>query len=145
MPKIIEPEASRFDDPTVADFKAFVGLKRQIDDLTKMQNEIKTRLVEAVEKYGDTDDKGHIWYDVPDAVDGYKGMQRQRRVSQKLDIDAALKLLDGTPLADRCLKMVPSLDEDEVMACMYEGLLTEEDVDTMYPKTVTWAFIPVKK
>ena len=145
MPKIIEPNSSRFDEPVVADFRAFVKLKAQIDDLTKMQSEIKTRLVEVVEQYGDTDDKGHIWYDMPQDIEGYKGMQRQRRVSQKLDMDAATELLKNLELTDRCVKMVPSLDEDEVMACLYEGLLTEEQVDAMYPKTVTWAFIPVKK
>ena len=144
MPKIIPQEESRFEDSTTADFRAFVKLKNQIDDLTKMQNEIKSRLVEVLEKYGDVDDKGHVWYDVPD-VDGYKGMQRQRRVSQKLDMDAAQDILDNIGLADRCVKMVPSLDEDEVMACLYEGLLTEDQVDTMFPKTITWAFIPVKK
>lgn len=145
MPKIIPQEDNRFEDSTTTDFRAFVKLKHQIDDLTKMQSEIKTRLTEVLEKYGEVDDKGHIWYDLPDAVDGYKGMQRQRRVSQKLDMDAAQDILDNLGLSDRCVKMVPSLDEDEVMACLYEGLLTEDQVDAMFPKTITWAFIPVKK
>lgn len=145
MPKIIPQEQSRFEDPTTADFRAFIKLKKQIEDLTKMQNEIKTRLVETVEQHGDVDDKGHLWFDLPEEIEGYKGMQRQRRVSQKLDMDAATELLEKANLSDRCVKMVPSLDEDEVMACLYEGLLTEEDVDTMFPKTITWAFIPVKK
>lgn len=144
MPKIIPQEESRFEDKTVADFRAFVKLKAQIDDLTKMQTEIKNRLVEVLEANGDVDDKGHVWYDI-DGVDGYSGMQRQRRVSQKLDMDAAQDILDNTGLSDRCVKMVPSLNEDEVMACLYEGLLTEEQVDAMFPKTITWAFIPVKK
>lgn len=144
MPKII-PQDNRFEDPTIVDFRSFVKLKKQIEDLTKLQNDIKTRLVEVLDKYGEPDDKGHIWFDLPEEVDGYKGMQRQRRVSQKLDLDAAMELLEEHNLSDRCVKMVPSLDEDEVMACLYEGLLTETDVDTMFPKTITWAFIPVKK
>jgi hypothetical protein len=40
--------------------------------------------------------------------------------------------------------MEPVLNEDQVMACLYEGLLTEEDVDSMFPKKIIWAFIPSK-
>jgi hypothetical protein len=40
--------------------------------------------------------------------------------------------------------MVPMLDESEVMACLYEGLLTEEEIDSMFPKSVSYAFIPSK-
>jgi hypothetical protein len=39
---------------------------------------------------------------------------------------------------------MPVLDEDADMACLYEGLLSEEDVDTMFPKKITWAFVPSK-
>jgi hypothetical protein len=144
MPKIVRQE-DRFEDPHVRDFKTFISLKKQIDDLTKVQSEYKERLISFVESNGDTDDKGHIWYDLPEEFEGYKGMQRQRRVSQKLDIDAAQDILNDLGLSDRCIKMVPSLDEDEVMACLYEGLLTEEQIDKMFPKTITWAFVPVKK
>jgi hypothetical protein len=32
------------------------------------------------------------------------------------------------------------LDEAEVMACLYEGLLAEEDIDAMFTKKVSYAF-----
>jgi hypothetical protein len=40
--------------------------------------------------------------------------------------------------------MVPMLDEAEVMACLYEGLLTEEEIDEMFPKKVSYAFLTSK-
>lgn len=144
MPKIIKQD-DRFEEPHVQDFKAYIHLKKQIDDLSDLQSEIKKKLIAFVETNGETDDKGHVWFDLPEEFEGYKGMQRQRRVSQKLDMDAAQEILDKLGLSDRCVKMVPSLDEDEVMACLYEGLLTEDEIDQMFPKTITWAFVPVKK
>ena len=71
-------------------------------------------------------------------------MQRQRRVSQSLDMDTAILTLTKRGLADRCIRSVPTVDEDEIMSCLYEGKLTEEEVDAMFPKKITWAFIPSK-
>ena len=77
-------------------------------------------------------------------VDGYRALQRQRRVSQKLDPEAAETLLKAKGLDARCYQLLPVLDEDAVMSCLYEGLLTEEEVDAMFPKSIVWAFVPSK-
>lgn len=145
MPNIIPSERSvQEDDGILGKVRRFVNLKRQIDDLTKEQSVIKTFLSDVVDTEGEPDEKGHLFYPLPEEVDGYKSLQRQRRVSQRLDEDAAQALLKERGLHDRCFELMPVLKEDEVMACLYEGLLSEEDVDTMFPKSVTWAFVPVK-
>ena len=41
--------------------------------------------------------------------------------------------------------MVPVLVESEVMACLYDGLLTEEEIDEMFPKSVSYAFYIVEE
>ena len=143
MPRVIEQE-DRFDDPVMSDFKKFIMLKKQIEELTKMQSAIKARLVDVVDKYGEADDKGHLWYDLPESFEGYSGMQHQKRVSQKVNMDAALEVIENSGLTDRCVHMVPSIDEDEVAACVFEGLISEDELDEMFPKVVTWAFVPKK-
>jgi len=37
--------------------------------------------------------------------------------------------------------MVPVLDEDAIMTAFYEGYLTEEDIDFMFPSKTSYAFI----
>jgi len=149
MPKIVDENSDEIFmtdvDSVTADFKHFSILKREIETLKKLQDEVKARLMEILDRYGDEDDKGHLWYDFEMPVDGYKGMQKQRRVSQKLDEDAAEEILTKKGLYDACYVLQPVLQEDAVMACLYEGLLTEEDIDTMFPKTVNWAFVPTKE
>lgn len=144
MPKVISPEEPELTSEITRDFKAFIALKREIDNLTKAQNEIKARLNKVVEDYGDPDDKGHVWFNLDTEIDGYVAMQRQRRVSQQLDDEAAQRILASKGLSDRCYVMQPVLQEDEVMACLYEGTLTEDEVDEMFPKKITWAFVPSK-
>jgi hypothetical protein len=144
MPIVIEREDPKQEPTIMTKVRSFVSLKRRIDDLTKEQSAIKAELSNLVDQEGEPDEKGHLWIRLPDEVDGYTSLQRQRRVSQSLDEDEASTILNNKGLTERCYKMVPVLDESEVMACLYEGLLTEEEIDEMFPKSVTWAFIPSK-
>lgn len=144
MPKVIRKEPATESDNLVARVKYFLSLKKKIDSLSKEQNEIKTELSTLVEEQGEPDEKGHIWYRLPKEVEGVVSLQRQRRVSQKLDEEVAESILKEKGLASRCYKLVPVLDEAEVMSCLYENLLTEDEIDSMFPKSVSYAFVTSK-
>ena len=145
MAKVANPARTiSNENPLVTKFRSFMTYKKKIESLTKEQNELKAELNEYVETNGQEDDRGHVYVELPEEVDGYVGMQRQRRVSVSVDMDAAILLLTKKGLADRCIKPVPTVDEDEVMACLYEGKLSEEEIDHMFPKKITWAFMPMK-
>lgn len=144
MPKVIERNLPNEGNPIVSKVRKYVTLRSRIEDLTKEQSSLKTELSALVDDQGTPDEKGHLWYSLPEEVDGYTSLQRQRRVTQKLDEDEARRTLSAKGLFDRCYKMVPVLDESEVMACLYEGSLTEEEIDAMFPKSVSYAFIPSK-
>jgi hypothetical protein len=145
MPNVIERNLPKDGDTVVSKVRKYVTLKGRIDDLTKEQSVLKTELSDLVDSQGTPDEKGHIWYSLPEEVNGVTSLQRQRRVTQKLDADVAEAILKDKGLASRCYKLVPVLDEAEVMACLYEGALTEEEIDTMFPKSVSYAFIPSKQ
>lgn len=144
MPKVIERDLPNEGNPIVSKVRKYVNLRSRIEDLTKEQSSLKTELSTLVDNEGTPDEKGHLWYSLPEEVDGYISLQRQRRVTQKLDEEEASRTLAAKGLSERCYKMVPVLDESEVMACLYEGLLTEEEIDSMFPKSVSYAFIPSK-
>jgi hypothetical protein len=148
MPKVIGKELPDLnsDDPgdTSSLYREFVLLKKNIDDLTKRQDAIKKELSAFVEANGLEDDKGHKWFDM-DEYQGYVGMQRQRRVSQKIDEQACHDLILSKGLSARCYELKPVLDQEEVIKCVHEGLISEDELDEMFPKTVTSAFILLKK
>ena len=143
MPNIIPPDKAP-ETSILSKVRQFVTIKRQIDDLTKEQSVLKTFLSNLVDTEGEEDDKGHLWYPLEQEVDGYRSLQRQRKISQSLDEETATRILAEKGLAERCYTWMPILKEDEVMACLYEGLLTEAEIDAMFPKKITWAFIPSK-
>lgn len=146
MPRTIQRSARSAPDPSAIKtwVREFAGLGDQIKALTKRKDDIKKRLSESVEDSGEEDDKGHVWLELDEEVAGIGALKRERRVGQTLDPDKAQALLEAKGLGDRCYKLVPVLDEDEVMAAHYEGLLTEAEIDSMFPKKVTFAFVPVK-
>lgn len=148
MPKVVGKDLPTLGELNGSDvstkYKEFVHLKRNIDDLTKRADMLKKDLSEFVEENGQEDDKGHKWFNM-DEVPGYTGMQRQRRVSQKIDEEACHNILKDKGLAARCFELKPVLDQEEVLKCMYEGLITEEEFDEMFPKTVTTAFVLIKE
>ena len=131
-------------NPLLAKVRQFLSYKNQIDSLTKSSNEIKGELMEAVELYGEEDSEGHYWLSLPEEISGYNSLQRQRRVTKKFDMEEAEAILKKRGLYDQCVEMVPMVNEEKVLAALYNGLISEEEIDSMYPKTITWAFVPKK-
>jgi len=119
----------------------FVSLKDEINLLTNRQKDIKTRLIDLLKEYGEVDSKGHIVLEVDDNVTGVDKITHQRKVIKNLDMDIAEKIIQEKGLTERCVKMVPTLDEAEIMASFYRGELTEADIDAMFPEKVIYAFI----
>jgi hypothetical protein len=105
------------------------------------QDQVTKRLKEYVEEHGYQDDQGHIWFDLDEAVEGVVALQMQRRVSQPLKEEKAEEILSAKGLLERCTKTITVLDEDAIMAAKFTGELTDDDIDAMFPKQVSYALM----
>jgi len=144
MPKVVHKELPKTEDQFLSKVREFLGLRSRVEDLTAQRDALKSELSDIVDTDGEPDEKGSLYVQLPEEIDGYTALKRQRKVSQSLDSEVAEKLLKEKNLFDRCYVMEPVLKEDEVMACLYDGLLSEEEIDIMFPKRVSFAFVPVK-
>lgn len=134
-----------FDVNTLAQqVSEFSLLKERIATLGRRQSELKKELSAAVEEHGVEDDKGHLRLELPEPVEGIGTLTRQRRVVTGFDEDKAVEIIDNAGLHAQCYRTIEVLDEDAVLAAHYEGLLSEEDVDLMFPKSTSYAFVPTK-
>jgi len=140
MPKVIQKEDPK-DPGVMGKIRTYITLKNRVDDMSAERDSLKKDLIELVDTEGEPDESGHIWYRLPQEVEGINSLQRQRKVSQRLDPSVAESILKEKGIYDRCYQMVPVLDEAEVMACLYEGLLTEDEIDVMFPKHVTYVLL----
>ena len=114
-------------------------LKQQIDDLDKRAKVLRDSLMESTKILGESDDKGHLWMELDEEINGVRALLAERRVSQSLNEERAQQILEERGLLERCTKTVRVVDHDEVMACLYDELVTEADVDEMFDNKITWA------
>lgn len=117
--------------------KQYLALKEQISFLQDRQKEIKTRLSDAVKDLGEVDGRGHITLE----LDGGIKITNQRRESRTLNEDLAKDLLKEKGIYEECIETVEVIKEDAIMAAVYKGQLTEDEVDSMFPTKVTYAFL----
>lgn len=122
------------------DVRQYVALKDQANLIGDRQTEVKKRLTAVIEEIGSFDDRGHMVLEVDDDVSGVSAIVKQRKVSKNLDMQVAEDLLTKRGIKDACIEMVPTLNESAIMAAFYEGKLSEEDIDAMFPEKVTYAF-----
>lgn len=111
----------------------------KVREFTARKNELRDRLKEVVEKFGETDDSGHIWFDLPEAVDGITKLKSERYVRQSFDYEAALALVQEKGL-DNCVQMVPQLDEEAFMVAVSEGTITGEEYDALVEVKADYRF-----
>jgi hypothetical protein len=120
--------------------RQYIALKGEIKLLGGRESELKARLTKVLDDV-EPNENGHRVLKVEDSDTGEVTMTRQRRVSKTLDIDKAAEILDAKGIKEECIKLIPTLDEDAIMTAFYNGKITEEDIDAMFPTKVSYAFL----
>ena len=120
--------------------RQYLSLKDEAELLTNRTLVLKDQLLAAVEQE-ESDEKGHKKLVIDDKIKGEVTLTKQRKVSKTLDMDIAEDILTKKKIKDQCIKMVPVIDEAEIMAAFYEGHLTEADIDAMFPSKESFAFL----
>jgi len=120
--------------------RQFLTLKGEMSALADRQSELKKRMTQDLDAI-EPNESGHRVVEFEDDTIGNIKITKQRRVSKTLDMDIADQILTSKGIKNTCVKMIPTLDEAAIMAAFYEGYLTEEDIDAMFPAKETCAFI----
>jgi hypothetical protein len=120
--------------------RQFLALKGEMGALADRQSELKKRMTQDLDAI-EPNEGGHRVVEFEDDTIGNIKITKQRRVSKTLDMDIADQILTNKGIKNTCVKMIPTLDEAAIMAAFYEGYLTEEDIDAMFPAKETFAFI----
>jgi len=142
MPRISKQEARSIDkDDTLSQAQQYIFYKKQVEYFQQQMKDLREDLFTHIEENGEIDDKGNIVFELPQEIEGFASMTKQRRVSRKIDEDVAFEIIDERGLRDKLIKTVEVVDEDALMAALYSDELTEEEIDEMYPQTVVWALV----
>lgn len=107
--------------------------------LTKVLMDILGR---AGEVYGSEGQHRTIRF--PSPIRGYKAFVRQSRVSTGTNEVEAEAIAHRKGLYERLFKPVMVLDESAVLVARAEGLLTDAELEAMFPKKYSYALVPEK-
>lgn len=94
----------------------------------------------ATEAYGVEDQDGHIHLVME--TDGVEAeVVRTRKVSRTMNELAAEKILKDAGLYESCIQQVISweIDEEKIIEAYNAGLLSAEDLDSMFVEKVSWS------
>jgi hypothetical protein len=116
--------------------KQYMVVKAEADFVTKRQNELKALLKDAVDKIGEVTAKGHKVLEFGDIK-----LTNQRKESNPLDAEVATEILNKHGLYKDCVKIVEQLDNNAILVAYQKELLTEEEIDLMFPRKVSYAFL----
>ena len=142
MARVKDEELRNVDETDlIARAKKYSFLKSQLDYLEKEQKALRAELFEVLDTQGVEDDKGNIIVELSEEVDGYASLVKQRRVSRKIDEDKAEEVITAHGMEETLYKTIRVVDEDALMAALYNDELTEAEIDEMYPQTVVWALV----
>ncbi len=125
--------------------REFVTLGTQITQMNSRKTELRDRLAETVEKYGQADDYGHIFLDLPEKVANVVGFKRERRVSTRINEDRAEELLKRKKLWDECTTTITVIDEEKLAKAVFNKKLSEDEFDSLRDVNVNYALVPMKK
>jgi hypothetical protein len=145
MVNIIDEE-SRVVDPDNLDHQIseYLKLKSSIEFMETRQRELREKLFGAIEQLGFEDDKGNIQLELDQEIGGIVRLEKQRRVSRKIDEGVAETLIAELGLEDELYKTIRVVDEDALMAAVYQGKITDDQLDEMYPPKIVWALMTKK-
>jgi len=132
-------------DNLEAQAKQYAFTKQQLEYWEKQQKELKAKLFERLDAEGEPDSKGNIVIELPQEVDGFVALTKQRRVSRKINELRAFDLIEEKGLRDKLIVTKEVVDEDALMAALYNDELTETEIDEMYPEVVVWALVMNKR
>jgi hypothetical protein len=141
MVDAVPEEGRTFSDPD--DFESqvreYVRTKALMKTLDARAKELNKKLNDTIDTQGYEDNDGNWILELGFDADGFSRLEKQRRVSRKLDADVAESIIDAAGIGDDVYEMVRTINEDALMAAFYEDKISEQDLDTIFPVTVSWA------
>lgn len=145
--KIIDDNLREFANPDDlgTQVREYLQVKASMELLETRQKALRETLFQQIDSNGEFDDKGNVFLELGADVDGVVRLEKQKRVTRKLDADAAESILATNELEEEVYEVVRVVNEDKLMAAFYEGKLTEDELERIYPAKVVWALTTKKK
>lgn len=127
--------------------REIILLKEQKSRLEKREGELKKELMEILSRVGEPygPEGQHRAIELPKAVRGIIRLVRQAKVSNGVDETKAEAVARSKGLYERLFVMRPVLDQGAVMVAVEQGLITDQELEEIFPRKTIYSFVPEKE
>lgn len=146
MARVIdEPREFANPDDFNTQVREYLQVKNTAEMLDARKEDLRKNLFSHLEGSGELDDKGNYFIELPQPIDGIVRLEKQKRTIRKLDEQTAEEVLKDNGLEDEIYETVRVVNEDKLMAAYYEGKISEDELERMFPAKISWALRTAKK
>lgn len=140
-----EPRQFANPDDFLTQVREYISVKNTADVLDARKEDLRKAIFAHMDENAEYDDKGNLFVELPQEIDGIVRVEKQRRTVRKIDENAAEDVLKRLELMEECTTTKIVVDEEALMKAFYDGRITEDDLEQIYPAKVTWAVRLAKK
>jgi SMC interacting uncharacterized protein involved in chromosome segregation len=141
MANLIPEEPREFSNPD--DFETqvteYIRLKASMKIMETRTKELNKLITQKIDQDGYEDSDGNWLIDLESPIDGISRLEKMRKSSRKLDETVAETIIAAAGIEEEVYEMVKTLNEEKLMAAYYDGKVTEQQLDEMFPVAVSWA------
>lgn len=141
MANLIPEEPRSFSNPD--DFETqvteYIRLKASMKVMEARSKELNKLITQKIDEAGYEDSEGNWIIDLETPIDGIGRLEKQRRSSRKIDEETAETIIANAGIEEEVYEMVKTLSEEKLMAAYYDGKITEQQLDEMFPVSISWA------
>lgn len=107
---------------------------------------LKDDLKNLVRTYGETDANGHVTVTLPEPIQSgeetFTGLKAERHVSSSLDEEKVTEILEEKGLLGQVQsqEIITYIDQDKLYALHQKGLISDDELDSMWVETETFHF-----
>ncbi len=147
MANLVPEEGRPFSDPNNIDsqIREYIKLKASMTVMETRSKELRDKIFEYLDSYGEEDTSGSFGLYLDQEVDGVVRLQKTRRTKRVLDESTAETIIEQAGIADAVYETKRVISEEALMAAYYEEKISEDQLDSMFPVTVSWALNTLKK
>ena len=122
----------------------YLQFRKGREGLQKNEDVVKKSLMDYLSEEVEPDERGNRVFELPQPIDGVKGVKRERRVSQVMDENYALEIIKKYGLESTCLQTITVISEDGLLAANFAGDIPDSDIAALYSEKESFAFVLIK-
>lgn len=127
----------------------FIALRGEEKQVKERKETLRDSIKQWMQNNAEVDHDGHQWFELPEPMtigkETFTHLKNEKKVSTFINEQRLVELAQSKDVEDRVVKwqMVMMVDQDEIYVLNQEGIISDEELDSLFDENVVYALRPV--